>query len=45
PIREIDNIPVGGGQPGPVTLKLLKEYKEVVHGRRPKYDKWLTYVK
>jgi branched-chain amino acid aminotransferase len=45
PIREIDNRPVGGGQPGPVTLKLLKKYKEVVHGRKPKYDKWLTYIK
>ncbi|MHC1589424.1 MAG: branched-chain amino acid transaminase [Candidatus Hecatellaceae archaeon] len=45
PIREIDDRPVGGGQPGPITMKLLKEYKEVVHGRKPKYDKWLTYVK
>jgi branched-chain amino acid aminotransferase len=44
PIREVDDIPIGEGQPGPITLKLLKEYKAIVHGQKPKYEKWLTYV-
>lgn len=44
PIREVDDIPIGEGQPGPITLKLLKEYKAIVHGQKHKYEKWLTYV-
>ncbi len=44
PIREIDGIPVGNGQPGPITLKLQAEYKATVRGEKPQYQKWLTYV-
>jgi len=35
---------IGNGKPGEITLKLAKLYKEVVSGKHPQYDHWLTYV-
>jgi len=35
---------IGSGQAGPITLRLGKMYKDIVHGKVPKYEKWLTYV-
>lgn len=36
---------IGSGKPGPVTLRLTDAYAEIVRGRNPKYEKWLTYVR
>ncbi len=44
PIREVDNKKIGKGKPGPITLKLHKEFTNIVHGADIKYTKWLTYV-
>jgi branched-chain amino acid aminotransferase len=44
PIREVDNRQIGRGFRGPVTEKLQQRYFDVVHGRDPAHDRWLTYV-
>lgn len=44
-VTEIDHRKIGTGQVGPVTQKLQAAYREVVHGKNPKHDDWLTYVK
>jgi branched-chain amino acid aminotransferase len=43
PIREVDNRTIGNGGRGPITENLQTRYFDVVHGRNPKYDDWLTY--
>jgi branched-chain amino acid aminotransferase len=35
---------IGSGQAGPITLRLGKMYRDIVHGQVSKYEKWLTYV-
>jgi branched-chain amino acid aminotransferase len=35
---------IGSGKPGPITRKLSQKYAEVVRGKDPAYDKWLSYV-
>ncbi len=35
---------IGTGDTGPVTLKIRKTFLEVVAGRVPGYEKWLSYV-
>jgi len=42
PVREIDDIEVG--QPGEITLALQKVYEDALHGRDPRYEKWLDLV-
>jgi branched-chain amino acid aminotransferase len=44
PIREVDNRTIGTGRRGPVTERLQKAFFDVVHGRNPKYQGWLTKV-
>lgn len=49
PVREIDNRPIGkgaaAGKPGPITLKLQKDYAAMVRGELPEYGKdWLTPI-
>lgn len=44
-VTEIDHRKIGTGQVGPITQKLQAAYREVVHGKNPKHDDWLTYVK
>ncbi|GAB4368709.1 MAG: branched-chain amino acid transaminase [Calditrichia bacterium] len=34
----------GNGTPGPITRQLAAKYKEVVQGKDPHYEEWLTYV-
>jgi branched-chain amino acid aminotransferase len=35
---------VGDGKPGPTTLLLRRTYLDLVQGKNPRYEKWLTYV-
>lgn len=35
---------IGKGVPGPVTRQLAQRYGDVVRGKLPEYDHWLTYV-
>jgi len=44
PIRELDNRAIGAGTAGPITKQLQKLYFDVVHGRSPKHEDWLTLV-
>ncbi|GAB6080241.1 MAG: branched-chain amino acid transaminase [Hydrogenophilus thermoluteolus] len=44
PIRELDDRVIGSGSRGPITEKIQARYFEIVNGRAPEYDHWLTYV-
>ncbi|MDX1690483.1 MAG: branched-chain amino acid transaminase [Acidimicrobiia bacterium] len=44
PIREIDDRPVGTGEPGPVTRRAQDLFARAVRGELPDYDHWLEYV-
>jgi branched-chain amino acid aminotransferase len=44
PIRELDNRSIGSGSRGPVTAKLQSAYFDLVHGRYPGHDEWLSLV-
>ena len=44
PISSIDFRPIGTGRAGEITLEIRRRYLDVVSGRNPKYDHWLTYV-
>ncbi len=44
PIREVDNRQIGNGGRGPITKKLQSMYFDLVHGKLPQYQEWLTYV-
>ena len=45
PIREVDCRQIGIGRRGPITEKLHKAYFDLVNGRMPEYNEWLTLVK
>ncbi|MFN5100389.1 MAG: branched-chain amino acid transaminase [Burkholderiaceae bacterium] len=44
PIRELDNRQIGIGSRGPVTEKLQSLFFDVVGGKAPQYQHWLTRV-
>ena len=44
PVIEVDGFPVGEGVVGPVTLKLMELYEDVVRGRDARYSLWRTPV-
>jgi branched-chain amino acid aminotransferase len=44
PIREVDNRSIGNGTRGPITHRLQSLYFDVVKGKHPKHEPWLTYV-
>ncbi|HMK61143.1 MAG TPA: branched-chain amino acid transaminase [Dissulfurispiraceae bacterium] len=44
PIRELDNRTIGKGKAGPVTKRLQTAFFDIVKGKNPKYDSWLTYI-
>ncbi|HPW16877.1 MAG TPA: branched-chain amino acid transaminase [Candidatus Aminicenantes bacterium] len=35
---------IGSGKPGPVVQGLIQAFQDAVHGRAPRYEKWLTHV-
>jgi branched-chain amino acid aminotransferase len=45
PVREIDDHPIGDGQPGPVTRELQRIFDDALHGRDARYEAWLDHVK
>jgi branched-chain amino acid aminotransferase len=45
PVREIDDHPVGVGEPGPITRELQRVFDDALHGRDPRYLDWLDVVK
>lgn len=44
PIRELDRRIIGEGRRGPVTTKLQARFFDIVNGRAPEYERWLSYV-
>ncbi len=44
PIRELDRVPIGAGQRGPVTEKIQSAFFDIVNGRNAKYAHWLAKV-
>ena len=44
PIRELDNRQIGEGKRGPITEKLQSLFFDVVAGKVPQYQHWLTLV-
>jgi branched-chain amino acid aminotransferase len=44
PLREIDDIPIGDGVPGPVTREIQAAFDDALHGRSPQYADWLDLV-
>src|SRR5450830_958424 len=44
PIRELDNRTIGNGGRGPITEKLQTLFFDVVSGKAPQYQHWLTLV-
>ena len=35
---------IGSGKKGETTIKISQLFQDTVHGRRPEYESWLTYV-
>lgn len=42
PVREVDGRKIGNGGRGPMTAELQAAYFDVVYGRNPRYERWLT---
>ena len=45
PIREVDARVLGAGGRGPITEKLQSGYFDIVYGRNPDFEHYLTYIK
>jgi branched-chain amino acid aminotransferase len=44
PVREVDDHPIGTGEPGPVTREIQRVFEDALHGRDPRYEEWLDVV-
>jgi branched-chain amino acid aminotransferase len=44
PLREIDDLPIGDGEPGPVTREIQAAFEDALYGRSPQYADWLDLV-
>jgi branched-chain amino acid aminotransferase len=44
PIREVDDHPVGPGEPGPITRAIQSAFEDALHGRSDRYADWLDVV-
>ena len=45
PVREIDNRKIGLGKPGPMSMRVQKDYMAMIHGEVPEYGKnWMTPI-
>ncbi|MBC7084128.1 MAG: branched-chain amino acid transaminase [Firmicutes bacterium] len=44
PVRSVDRILVGNGEPGPITRRLREAFFAIVEGRAPDSHSWLTPV-
>jgi branched-chain amino acid aminotransferase len=44
PMREVDDRPVGGGEPGEITRAIQREFEDALHGRSERYAEWLDVV-
>jgi branched-chain amino acid aminotransferase len=44
PVREVDDHPIGTGEPGEITRVLQAAYDDAIHGRSERYREWLDVV-
>jgi branched-chain amino acid aminotransferase len=44
PMREIDDMPIADGKPGPVTRAIQNVFEDALHGRSERYADWLDVV-
>ena len=44
PVREVDDHPVGTGEPGPITREVQRVFDEALCGRAERYREWLDFV-
>jgi branched-chain amino acid aminotransferase len=44
PVREIDDMQIGDGKPGPITREIQSVFEDALHGRSERYAKWLDVV-
>ncbi|HWT24049.1 MAG TPA: branched-chain amino acid transaminase [Solirubrobacteraceae bacterium] len=44
PLREIDDRPVGNGEPGPITRAVQRAFEDALHGRSERYADWLDVL-
>jgi branched-chain amino acid aminotransferase len=44
PISSIDDRNIGGGKPGPITLKLAKGFSSTTMGKNKKFMHWLDFL-
>ncbi|MFT5610233.1 MAG: branched-chain amino acid aminotransferase [Polaribacter sp.] len=44
PIRELDDREIGDGSCGPITKEIQQRYFDVVNGKDPNRQDWLTYI-
>jgi len=44
PVREVDDRPVGTGEPGPITREVQRAFDEALCGRAERYREWLDFV-
>ncbi|MBL8459210.1 MAG: branched-chain amino acid transaminase [Zoogloea sp.] len=44
PIRELDGRVIGEGHRGPITEKLQSRFFEIVNGKAPEYEHWLSFI-
>ena len=44
PVREIDDRPVGSGEPGEITRAVQRVFEDALHGRSERYAEWLDVV-
>jgi branched-chain amino acid aminotransferase len=44
PVRELDDHPIGGGHPGPITKEIQRVFDDALHGRDPRYAEWLDVI-
>ena len=44
PVREIDDHPIGAGQPGEITRAIQNAFDDALHGRAERYREWLDPV-
>jgi branched-chain amino acid aminotransferase len=45
PVREVDDHPVGGGEPGQITRDVQAVFEDALYGRAERYGDWLDVVR
>jgi branched-chain amino acid aminotransferase len=43
-VREVDDHPIGSGQPGEITRAVQSAFEDALHGRAERYRDWLEPV-